>query len=80
MDTADSNEGAGSLLPKRLRLEWTIIHCSDDNTDKLASLQNIDSGQPKSRNIYQFWNWQKIFRMDRYQQSGITESAAVSSP
>ena len=42
MDTGDSNEGAGSLPPKRLRLEC-IIHCSDDNTDKLVSLQNIDS-------------------------------------
>ena len=41
MDTGDSNEGAGSLPPKRLRLEC-IIHCSDDNTDKLVSLQNID--------------------------------------
>ena len=42
MDTGDSNEGAGSLPPKQLRLEC-IIHCSDDNTDKLVSLQNIDS-------------------------------------
>ena len=82
MTTGASNEGAGSLPPKRLRVEC-IIHCSDDNTDRLVSLQNIDSWRTllRAAEIQQHvpvLELAKDLRMDRYQQSGITESAAVS--